>query len=225
MKKIFLVPLLLTTYYLLLTTTFAAQDSGIYTYQFHLYFDNGKLVKDRDFDFAFDLIAQEYQPPVDEADYRGEILSVRGVKIADFNFSLGGVTSTGRGKVSVLAPYFDNAQTAIFYNPSDRQLLSVDVAPFGPVCNEDGFCNADVGEDSQNCPADCAVTTPSPTISPLLPKQFLILGLTLSQALTWLGLIILALLIIWFVLKWLAKKRATSANIQPPQNVPPPPQI
>ena len=38
----------------------AAQDEGKYTYLFHLYYDNGRLVADRDFEFKYDLIAEEF---------------------------------------------------------------------------------------------------------------------------------------------------------------------
>lgn len=214
----------LVLFFIIFTITsfaFAAQDSGVYTYQFHLYFDNGKLVKDRDFEFAFDLIAQEYQAPSGNTEYRGEILSVHDKKLADFDFSLGGIAPTGRGKLTVYAPYFDNAKTALFYNPSDREILSVDLAPSGPLCNEDGFCNSDVGEDATNCPADCTVAAPSPTTTPLPAKNVVVFGLTLIQILTWLGAVIAALAAIWFGFKWLAKRRASNQNLQPPENVSP----
>ena len=39
----------------------AAEDSGIYTYIFHLWYDNGSLKQDSDFKFPFDLAAKEYK--------------------------------------------------------------------------------------------------------------------------------------------------------------------
>ncbi len=182
------------------------QDAG-FTYSFHLYLDQqSKLIKDRDFSFPFDLIAKEYDKPESGTPvYKGEILSVRGAVLADFEFY------PKTGKVTVEAPYFANAKTANFYNPDNVKLLEIDLAPGGPVCNEDGICNSDTGENNQNCPNDCKVAptttiTPKPTPPTLLSRIFSLTNL--------LGLLIVVALV--FLFRWLKNKK---------QNVALPPQI
>ena len=124
------------------------QDAG-FTYLFRLYFDNGKLIGDRDFNPPFELIAQEYQLPTSVvSSYQGEIISVRDVKLASFPVAIN--PTNFKGKVSAYAPYFPNAKTANFYNSDGTLISSIDLAPGGSVCNEDGVCGADTGENNQN---------------------------------------------------------------------------
>jgi len=179
------------------------QDAD-FTYSFHLFLDQqGKLIKDRDFEFPFDLIAKQYEKPeVRTPVYRGEILSVRDVVLTDFEFY------PKTGKVTVEAPYFPNAKTAIFYNPSNTKVLEIDLAPGGPVCNEDGVCGADTGENNQNCPSDCKIT-PAITITP--KPQPSLLGRIFSLT-NLLGLTVAAILI--FLFRWLKRKKQ---NVLPPQ--------
>ena len=66
----------------------AAEDDGTYIYYFHLYYDNGKLVKDRDFGAAFDLLAEPYIQPEQEGDgFVVKIYSVNNLLINESSFS------------------------------------------------------------------------------------------------------------------------------------------
>lgn len=186
--------------FVITSPVFAAQDSGVYTYQFHLYFDRGKLVTDRDFEFPFDLIAKSYEPVVETSDqnFKGEILSVRGAVLADFEFY------PKTGKVTAEASYFSNAKTAVFYNQDNLELLTIDLAPGGPVCNENGICNEDTGENNQNCPSDCKVT-PTTTITPEPQPSLLVRIFSVSNLS---GLAVVVALV--FLFSWLRKKKNES---------------
>lgn len=180
---------------------FAAQDEGIYTYSFHLYFDENNLVTDRDFSSSFDLIAEKFEnPEVTGTVFRGEIWSVSGKKLADFVFAV----STIKGKLTVSAPYFDNAKKADFYNSQNQKLLTIDLAPSGPVCNEDKQCNNDTGETYLNCPSDCSAPTPFPSVTPF-PPTFNYYYLFLNSSAVWVGLaVVLVAIAIWL---WLRRRR------------------
>ena len=191
-----------------------AQDDFVYTYVFHLYYDSGKLVKDRDFETAFDLVAEEFvQQPVGQPEFNGEILSVNSRNLANFKFGLTSeVARTGKGKISVLAPYFTDAKTAVFYNANGDRLLTIDLAPYGPVCNDDGTCNSDVGENYQNCPNDCPKPSPSPTYQPPAPSvwQNMLIPILMVAA------VIIAVLVVWVIIK---RKRISAGQNQglPPE--------
>ena len=194
-----------------------AQDDFVYTYVFHLYYDSSKLVKDRDFETAFDLVAEEFvQQPVGQPEFNGEILSVNSRNLANFKFGLTSeVARTGKGKISVLAPYFTDAKTAVFYNANGDRLLTIDLAPYGPVCNDDGTCNSDVGENYQNCPNDCKKPSPSPTYQPSAPSvwQNMLVPILIAAA-------VLLLVVIWII--WvIIKKRKQTESDQFPPSIPP----
>lgn len=195
--------------------TKGAVDSEVYTYAYHLYFDNqNRLVADRDFNPPFDLIAQEFSPvPAGENPYRGEILSVHGQLLYGFLFEV------RPGKNSVLAPYFPNARTADFYDPDGQKILSIDLAPSGSLCNENGICDKETGEDALNCPADC---TGEPAVSGQEPatktKRDVLYGWSelLAERLNsflplfyfwWGGIVLAALLVIFLVFKIIKRKK------------------
>src|SRR3989344_893866 len=88
MKKIFLILLLF------LSANFTRGDvssSVNYYYQFHLYYNNGALVTDRDFKYSYDVIPGSYiQPEVQTAyPYIVEIVSIKGVKLVEIKFDPG----------------------------------------------------------------------------------------------------------------------------------------
>lgn len=207
----------------------AAQDSNIYTYVFHLYYDSGKLAADRDFQIPFDLIAEQFQQPaVKGTVYHGEIVSIKSVKLADFQFDLNIVGGgNGKGKLTIKAPYFSDAKTANFYNSNGQSLLSIDVAPQGPVCNDNGVCDSAVGETSNNCPSDC-IPTPSPTVLPssvISPSTSPTTGG--SSAGIWqsviyilVGIVLIGILV--FLLKLISRKSGGSQSDQSQNNPPPP---
>ena len=206
MKKLKLI-----TYLLVLTSlawpfsqVFASRDDGVYTYVFHLYFDNGKLVPDRDFKFSFDLVAASYKRPSPEVvtGYSLELISTQGAKLFTVKFT----PPSARGKLTLQAQYFADAKTANFYNAQNQLLLAIDLAPSGPVCNDNGSCQTEVGENDKNCPSDCLVAAVSLTPEPSAVVTPTPAGPSSGYSLLTYSLVILILLIltvvVWFFWRW-----------------------
>ncbi len=144
-------------------------------YRFHLYYDNGQLFADRDFQFKYDIIAGPFITPSITAPYpfKAEVISVSNKIITSFQFDpKNGNIKFVKGKISVDAPYAADGQKVNFYDSQNNQLLSIYVSE-SSYCNDDGICNSDVGEDINSCPNDCKVLqTPRPTISaPVTPAS------------------------------------------------------
>jgi len=183
-------------------------DAYPFVYLFHLYYDNGKLFADRDFEFKYDLIAEEFVPETITTDspYKGEIVSIKGSVLATFSFDpKRGNASFKVGKISVKGPYFADAAKVNFYDNRNQLLLTIDVKE-SSFCNDDGICDKDVGENYKNCPNDCKELLPSlsPSISqpPVAggkpsPLVFIIIAA---------AIIIVAVLVIWVIIK---RKRAS----------------
>lgn len=132
-------------------------DFNVWTYLFHLYYDNGQLLADRDFEFKYDLVAEEFAPETTATSnsYKGEVVSGKDKILAIFNFDLKhGNPSFTKGKISVKGPWFANASQVKFYNSQGQLLLTLDIGG-GSFCNDDDICNSDVGENYANCPNDC----------------------------------------------------------------------
>ncbi len=132
-------------------------------YLFHLYYDNGQLLADRDFEFKYDVIPEEFQPEtiVTPFPYKGEVVNFLGQVAETFQFDPGSYgNSPGekrllvKGKISVKAPYVPDARKVVFYDSQGRALLTVFVDE-SSFCNDDGVCNSERGEDSKTCPNDC----------------------------------------------------------------------
>lgn len=142
------------------------------SYLFHLYYDNGKLSIDRDFQFKYDLIMEPFvQPTITSGvSYRGEVINLLGKIAGSFQFDprpKSGNQQLNSGKISVKGPYFADAQKINFYNDKNQLLLTFDIAS-SSICNDNGVCDFDTGENYNNCPADCeAVLSPTPT--PITP--------------------------------------------------------
>ena len=153
---------------LVIPTSFSMADSlppaeeFPFVYLFHLYYDNGRLFADKDFEFKYDLIADQFvQPQLNTAGpYRGEIVSMLGNVVGNFKFD----PPVAGGKISVKGPHFRNAGKVNFYNDKDELLLTVQVSE-SSVCNEDSICNSETGENAQNCSSDCKIT-PTTTAVP-----------------------------------------------------------
>ncbi|HWA64601.1 MAG TPA: hypothetical protein VG866_02010, partial [Candidatus Paceibacterota bacterium] len=140
---------------------FAPQN---FSYLFHLYFSNGQLFADRDFQYKYDILASAYQAPIvtTEFPYRGDILNFSGQVGAHFVFDpRQGDTHFTEGKLSVSAPYVADGDRAVFYDSQNNPLLTISISQ-SSYCNDDGICNADNGEDSLSCPKDCKQTLPAP---------------------------------------------------------------
>lgn len=134
------------------------------SYLFYLYYDNGQLFADRDYEFTYDVVPEEFVPETVNAPYpfRGEIITFSNQVAATFVFDpRRGDPEFLKGKLSVKAPYAPNGQKAVFYDSQGNQLLSVFVGE-SSFCNEDGVCNVDRGEDNISCSADCRNVTPLP---------------------------------------------------------------
>ena len=168
MKKIFLILLLF------LSANFTRGDvssSVNYYYQFHLYYNNGALVTDRDFKYSYDVIPGSYiQPEVQTAyPYIVEIVSIKGVKLVEIKFDPGiQLAEKTVGKLTVTAPYFANARDVNIYDNQEKILISIPVGETS-FCNDDKICDSDIGENYSNCPNDCTsssllVVTPSPSV-------------------------------------------------------------
>ncbi len=146
------------------TTENLATDSS---YLFHLYYDNGQLFADRDVQFKYDIISETFVPETINTGfpYKGEVVNLKGEVVKTFQFDpRHGDPKFLKGKISVKAPYIPDGQKVNFYNAQGNQLLSIFVSE-SSFCNDDGVCNADVGEDAKTCPSDCKTATPVPTVS------------------------------------------------------------
>lgn len=139
-----------------------------FVYLFHLYYDNGQLVADRDFEFKYDVVPESFVPETvnTQFPYKGEIINLNGQVAGTFVFDpRRGDPSFLKGKLSVKAPYAPDGQKAVFYNNQGDALLTIFVSE-SSFCNDDGVCNTDNGEDENTCPADCKGVTPVPVASP-----------------------------------------------------------
>lgn len=176
------------------------RDSGVYSYVFHLYYDRGSLKSDKSFEPPFELVAKQYRLEHAMGFFSGEILSIKDESLAKFAFSLESVPVAGSGKITVEAPYFSNAKKVVF-STEGKILLTIDLAPGGPLCNEDGVCNVNFGEDIKNCPQDCSNLNVAAEPEKDVPA-------TGSKNRMWPFIIIVAaVLVIIAVIGWIALKK------------------
>ena len=188
-----------------------------YIYLFHLYYDNGQLLADRDYEIKYDIVAEAFVPETlnTQFPYKGEVVNLKGEIAATFQFDpRQGDPEFLKGKISVKAPYFADGQKVIFYNNQGDALLTIFVSE-SSFCNDDGVCNPDVGESTQTCPNDCKSATPVPIASPDSPAGgggllkgviYLIIGLGVIGG--------------WFGWKWWKSRQAPfSMEFPQPPNV------
>jgi hypothetical protein len=138
------------------------------SYIFYLYYDNGQLLADRDFEFKYDVVPESFTPETvnTQFPYKGEIITFNNLVAGTFVFDpRRGNPSFLKGKISVMAPYAPDGQKAVFYDAQGKQLLTIFVGE-SSFCNDDGVCNGNNGEDQQTCPSDCKTATPVPVASP-----------------------------------------------------------
>ncbi len=144
--------------------TTGSQD---FVYLFHLYYDNGRLVADRDVQFKYDVIPETFVPETlnTQFPYKGEVVDLKGEIAKTFQFDpRKGDIKFLKGTLSVKAPYVPDGQKVNFSDNQGNQLLSIFVSE-SSFCNDDGACNSDVGEDNKTCPSDCKTATPVPIVS------------------------------------------------------------
>ena len=132
-----------------------ADEIGPLIYKFHLYYDSGTLVLDKNYAFPYDYIADNFQDP--KASFTGKVISMKGEVLSTFTYNL------NVGSNQVLVPYFTDAQKVIFYSSgsSTNKLLEIDVASTS-LCNQNNKCEVNLGEDVNNCPSDCKTITNVP---------------------------------------------------------------
>lgn len=135
------------------------------SYIFYLYYDNGQLFADRDYEIKYDVIPEAFVPEnvALPYPYKGEVVNLLNKAVATFQFDpKGGNIKFTKGKITVKAPYAADGQKVNFYDSQGKQLVSIFVSQ-SSFCNDDGICNSDTGEDNTSCPNDCKILqTPPP---------------------------------------------------------------
>lgn len=186
-------------------------DINSLSYALFLYYDNGNIFADRDYEIKFDVLSEVFTPEVineGQLKYRGDVLDVKNNVAKTFEFDpQKGNSNFKTGKVVVKAPYVPNGLRVIFYDNNNNNLVSVFVIG-GSLCNDDDVCSAGAGENENNCPNDCKKQkTPTPT--PIIAEEPGLLGgdsgLTSILIYVFVGLGVLV--IAWFGWKWWRKRR------------------
>ncbi|MEK9158237.1 MAG: hypothetical protein AAB638_03610, partial [Patescibacteria group bacterium] len=179
-----------------------------FSYLFHLYYDNGQLYADRDFQFKYDIIAAPYvdSVPATQYPYRGEIINILGEVAKHFVFDpRQGDLKFTKGKVSVRAPYVADGEKAVFLDAENQPILTVFVSD-SSFCDDNGICDADRGEDSLNCPKDCKQSLPAPPV--VTPSNSASSGGIVSS----IAYVVIGVALIGFVL-WFLKRRKGSTSM------------
>lgn len=186
-------------------------DPQLASYRFHLFYDNGRLSPDKDFEFSYDIVSQEFQQPnITGLTYRGIIVNFAKNTEGSFRFSPNkGDSNFKKGKIQVDAPYFADASNVKFYNDKDELILTLNLSG-SSSCDDNNICDSDAGENHDNCPNDCKSTTatglpsesPFPVvsggISPIIKVVIAVVAL------------LLIIMLIWFIIK---KRKSNEKNI------------
>ena len=166
LQKITTILLLVVGSWLLVGFSVFADEPGDsdFIYLFHLYYDNDQIFADRDFEFKYDVIPEEFTQETynTQFPFKGEIINLKNEVTAEFLFDpRRGDPDFLKGKISVKAPYVPDGQKVVFYDSQGRQLLTVFVSE-SSFCNDDGVCNFDRGENENTCPNDCKGVAATP---------------------------------------------------------------
>lgn len=215
--KIFSIILLLFFVFPLASFAITSSEEDQYVYLFHLYYDNGQLFADRDFDIKYDIVAETFAPETlnTQFPYKGDIINLKGEVAETFQFDpRQGNPQFLKGKISIKAPYVSDGQKAVFYDSQGQSLLTIFVSE-SSFCNDDGVCNSDVGEDSKTCPSDCKQVLPVPVASPDIPVAGESTGMLKGLIYLIIGLGVLGG---WYGWKWWKSRQEPSPIIQFPQN-------
>jgi len=201
MKKLFLI-------FLFLPVLVLAQPADQkFVYLFHLYYDNGQLFADRDFEFKYDIIPEEFTPETFNTQFllKGEIINFKNEAAAEFFFDpKHGNSNFIEGKIKVKAPYVADGQKAVFYDSQGLQLLTIFVSE-SSFCDDDGICSLEKGEDEKTCPNDCAGVTPMPS-----PERGLFSGTSLLVLLV----AVFAVVVGWYFWKRRGNNKAKNISFQ-----------
>jgi hypothetical protein len=135
----------------------APTGTGDYIYTFHLFYDNGQILPDRDFNIKYDVTKGTYVPETESAltNFKYEIVNFKGetVKTIKFDPRQGNAKLTS-GKVSIKGPYVPDASVVIFYDLTDNPTMRIFVQD-SAICNDDSVCDGNRGEKFETCPNDC----------------------------------------------------------------------
>jgi hypothetical protein len=192
-------------------------ESFDFVYLFHLYYDNGQLFADRDFDFKYDVIPEKFIPETytTQFPFKGEIINFLNQKAATFWFDpRRGDPYFLKGKISVKAPYVPDGQKVVFYDAQNRDILTIFVGD-SSFCNDDGVCDLNKGEDQKTCPVDCKVFTSLPPVPEEPTGEQSSLLMTIIYALIIIGVGVGG----WFGWKWWKSRQKPPTQFpQIPQN-------
>ena len=148
----------------------AMVDSEYWSYVFHLEYSQGALRVDRNAEFAYSPIPVQYAAEYrsDETDFYGVLFNMKNKEEARFGFMAPTTTVAALGKsiMNIAAPKFADVDHVSFYTKTHKHLFDVSVAG-SSFCNDNGRCDANVGESYMNCPLDCP-TPPADTVAPTL---------------------------------------------------------
>jgi|SRR3989338_8792695 len=191
-------------------------DVDSLSYIFYLYYDNGKIFADRDYEVKYDIVNETYTPEPTTAPnlYKLDIVNYKYEIAKSFQFDpKRGNPSFDTGKIMVKASYVPDGLRANFYDNNGNQLVNVFVNT-GSVCNDDNLCDTASGETEKNCSNDCkAKTTPRVTTTP---------GLTVVEEDYDLNTILIYIVAgagvgvgAWFGWGWLKKRREGNFPLPP----------
>lgn len=198
-------------------------DMDSLSYIFYLYYDNGQLFADRDYQIKYDIINEKFisQSPGPNS-YRGEIVTFQSEAAETFYFDPAqGNPKFVKGKIQLKAPYVPNGSRVSFYDNQSKHLVTMFIST-AALCNEDDFCSSNDGENGKTCPSDCKQARTSPvatTIPPPSVNEGIGLMSILIYVFSGLGVVVVA----WFGWKWWKKKKEESFLPPMPPSLPTPP--
>jgi len=204
-------------------------DTDTLSYVFYLYYDNGQLFADRDYDTKYDLVNSHFagENPAEQAAFRGEIWNIKSELSQTFMFDpQKGDASFKQGKIMVYGPYVADGLRADFYDNNGQKLITIFVNTTS-ICDDNGSCNSAAGEDQKTCPNDCKSPTSTPPPPPVIEPAGFFGEFDLNTMLIYIvsGLVVIAASI--FGLRWWKKRREESflppSTPEPPASPPPPP--
>lgn len=193
------------------------------SYAFYLYYDNGQIFADRDYEIKYEIIDEVYAPEttVEGSAYKAEIINFKSEVSKTFTFDpKKGNSSFRSGKIVVKGPYVTDGMRVQFYNNAGQPLISIFVNA-GSICNDDDICNSAAGENEKSCTNDCKKSRPTPT-PVVIEEAGFIEGLDMMTIITYsagaAGILVLG----WFIWRWRKKKKEES--FLPPPSPPTSPQ-
>lgn len=152
-------------FFSLAATSAEGSEDNNSVYLFYLYYDNGQLFADRDYDFKYEVVSEEFVPEMlysEPSPFSVAIVNFKDEIPAEFLFDpRRGNPDFLKGKIKVKAPYVSDGQKAVFYDSQGRMLLTILVSE-SSFCNDDLVCDFERGESEQTCPNDCKKATPPP---------------------------------------------------------------